>query len=352
MSNIEKSIGIPLLNNAAATSLTWLERTPVCIKIIDPALNLQYMNKVAIKSLGISDVLPYYGKPYLLEFYPKSFHEQTSENIKHSKNTGKAVTQEAALLDLNRAEIWFQSTILPVYDEDNKLEYFMIVSIDITDRKSTETKLDQMNAKLDQMNAKIESLVANRTKELEEANKQLKISSETDFLTQLSNRKFYERRLNENISTAKRNNTYLALLMIDIDNFKAFNDKYGHDIGDTTIRDVAEVIKNSLQRTTDLVSRFGGEEFVVLLPETDGAGAFEIAERIRMNIEALGIKHSQSKAGFVTVSIGIRALKADQLNKIDLFKHSDIALYSAKNNGKNRSVTYLPKHIDQVYNYQ
>lgn len=217
--------------------------------------------------------------------------------------------------------------------DDGSIDNFVAFVQDITERKSAEMKVNQMNVEL-------ESLVAIRTKELEEANAQLKISSETDFLTKLSNRRFYERRLGENISTAKRNGTYLSLLMIDIDNFKAYNDNYGHDNGDITLRNIAKSIEKSLQRETDLVSRFGGEEFVVLLPATDAASAIVIAEKILINVEALGIEHTQSDTGVVTVSIGIESLKAGKLNKVDLFKHADIAVYLAKDNGKNCCYLY------------
>jgi diguanylate cyclase (GGDEF)-like protein/PAS domain S-box-containing protein len=221
--------------------------------------------------------------------------------------------------------------------DDGSIDHFVAFVQDITDRKATEIKLQQLNTKL-------ELLVANRTKELEEANKLLAIKSDTDFLTKLSNRRFYERRLDDNISAARRNETYLALLMLDIDDFKSYNDNYGHDLGDKALQQVADTIQSSLQRDSDLVSRYGGEEFVVLLPSTDVNGALAIAEIIRTNIEALGIKHSQTDAGIVTVSIGVEAMKADKLNKIDLFKRSDIALYVAKENGKNCSYTY-PKSV-------
>jgi diguanylate cyclase (GGDEF)-like protein/PAS domain S-box-containing protein len=220
-----------------------------------------------------------------------------------------------------------------IRNNNGEIDHFVAFVQDITDRKSTEMKLHQLNTEL-------EARVASRTQELEEANKQLKISIDTDFLTKLPNRKFYEQRLSENISTARRSNTYLSLLMIDIDNFKVCNDNFGHDNGDIIIRNVAESIATSLQRDTDLVSRFGGEEFVVLLPSTDSAGAQAIAENIRMNIQALAIKHPLSDADVVTVSIGFEALKADKLNKTDLFKHADMALYSAKANGKNCSILY------------
>lgn len=216
---------------------------------------------------------------------------------------------------------------------DGNIDHFVAFVQDITDRKAAETELQKLNAEL-------ELQVANRTKELEEANRQLRISCDTDFLTKLSNRRFYEKNLDENISTAKRNQSCLSLLVIDIDNFKQFNDQNGHDKGDQALISVAESIECSLQRDTDLVARFGGEEFVVLLPATDAGGAFSIAEKIRMNVEALAIQCSESDFGVLTVSIGIDAMKADTLNKTDLFKHADTALYIAKSKGKNRCFIY------------
>ena len=314
--------------NAKRRGNAWLEHSPVCTKIVDPDFNLQYMSQAGINSLGIVDITVYYGKPYPSDFYPQSFRYQMTNNIKRARNSGRNVTQEGAVLNVDREKVWFHSTIVPVYDEDNQLEYFMIVSVDITDRKSAEMKLHQINSEL-------ESLVISRTKKIEESNRRLKTNSETDFLTKLSNRRFYERRLTENIKTAKRNKTHLSLLIIDIDNFKEYNDTYGHDDGDIALCKTAKSIANSLHRDTDLVSRFGGEEFVVLLPNTDTKYAFAIAEKIRMNVKKLGLVHSESKTGLVTVSIGVESLIGNKLNKNDLFKNSDTALYVAKNGGKN-----------------
>jgi diguanylate cyclase (GGDEF)-like protein len=292
------------------------------------------MSEAGIRGLHIPDITAYYGKPYPLLFYPQTFREQMTKTLDCARDTGKTATQEGSIVNIDGDELWFHSTVVPVYDEGNQLEYFMIVSLETTERKIAEIKLNQMNSQL-------ESLVADRTLQLEKVNKQLKINSETDYLTNISNRRFYERRLSENIATAKRNETYLALLMIDIDDFKAYNDEYGHDIGDIAICNVAESIANSLQRDTDLVSRFGGEEFVVLLPATDTETALAIAEKIRMNIKGLSIKHDGSNTSVVTVSIGIEALKGNELNNKKLLKNSDIALYVAKNSGKDCSRIYI-----------
>ena len=213
MSDPESKPETKLLRNAERRSRAWLENSPVCTKIVDLDLNLQYMSDAGIKALCITDITTLYGNPYPFDFYPQTFRDQMIKTIKCARDTGETVTQEAMVVNLKGDELWFHSTIVPVYDEYKHLEYYMIVSLETTERKSAEIKLHEMNNEL-------ESLVASRTKELEELNQQLKINSETDFLTKVSNRRFYERRLNENISSAKRNETYLSLLMIDIDNFK------------------------------------------------------------------------------------------------------------------------------------
>ncbi|MCP4414918.1 MAG: GGDEF domain-containing protein [Gammaproteobacteria bacterium] len=162
--------------------------------------------------------------------------------------------------------------------------------------------------------------------------------------TKIANRRSYKNRLAYEIASAKRNENSLAQLMIDIDYFKAYNDRYGHDSGDMTLSRVAEAIDNSLPRKTDFSARFGGEEFVVLLPDTQEKNAYNIAERIRLNIKALGINHEGSEVtGIVTLSIGIASLSGKSLNKNDLLKNADAALYQAKHSGRNCCKIFTPK---------
>jgi diguanylate cyclase (GGDEF)-like protein len=191
---------------------------------------------------------------------------------------------------------------------------------------------DRNNVEMEaqELNVCLERIIEKRTEKLERINRQLQIECETDYLTKLANRRVYERRLKENIASARRDKTYFSLLLIDIDGFKSYNDKYGHDYGDQALFKVAQTIEASLPRDTDLASRLGGEEFAVLLPSTDSIGAFTIAERIRVNVESMCIEHCLSGTGVLTVSIGIESMRPDELNKTDLFKHSDTALYASK----------------------
>jgi diguanylate cyclase (GGDEF)-like protein/PAS domain S-box-containing protein len=310
-------------------SHVWIDHSPVCTKIIDLDFNLQFMSSAGAKALGMRDVTECYGKPYPFNFYPQSFREEMSENLRKARDTGKVIEQEAAVVDLGGNELWFHSTISPVSEGSNQIDYLMIVSIDTTAQNKVRKELELLNDKL-------EAKVYKRTLELENANKQLHLLSETDFLTKLPNRLAFDRRLSENIAMAKRSKQPITLLMLDIDHFKKYNDKFGHNTGDIVLQKIAATIDSSLLRKTDLTARYGGEEFVILLPETDVESGFSLAEKIRMNIESLNVQYGKPAViSNLTVSIGIASLKYDELNAIDLLKLADKALYVAKNSGRN-----------------
>ncbi len=304
----------------------WIDHSPVCTKIVDLDLNLQFMSSAGVKTLAMSDVTEYYGKPYPFDFYPQSFCDEMSKNLSKARDTDSVVEQEAAVVDTNGNEVWFHSTIFPVRKSNQEMDCLIVVSIDTTEQYLARKALETLNNEL-------EAKVKLRTLELEKANKQLHYQAETDFLTKLPNRFAFDRRVEENIATAIRNNSYLSLLMIDIDNFKSYNDEYGHDTGDIILKKVAQTIADSLLRKTDFAARYGGEEFVILLPDTDINSIFSIAEKVRTNIQ-----HSEfGKVNSMTVSIGIASLQGNELNATDLLKRADKALYMAKNSGRNNS---------------
>jgi len=332
---------VELLVDSKRNARTWLDCSPVCTKIVDLDFNLQYMSKSGVDALCIEDITTYYDKPYPLQIYPQPYRKHWEKSFQKVKASGEIAKQDVIAISLLGDEIWFDSTFLPVYDNKGKIEYIIVVSIDITERKLADNKLRQLNADL-------EVRVSQRTLELEDANRRLKeanaqltILSETDALTKIANRRVYDRRMKESIDIAKRTAKPLSLLMLDIDHFKIYNDKYGHDVGDITLQKVAASIASSLPRKTDLVARFGGEEFVILLPETNSQNALFVAEIIRNNIESLGIMFQGSLvAKSLTVSIGIASLQGDALNAVDLLKRADSSLYQAKNSGRNCSRSF------------
>jgi len=176
------------------------------------------------------------------------------------------------------------------------------------------------------------------TRELEQANRRLEELSLIDSLTGIPNRRAFDRGLQQMWARGRREKKPVALLMIDVDHFKAFNDAHGHREGDRCLRRLAGVFRSAVRRSTDLLARYGGEEFAVLLPDTDAATATAIAETLRRRIEVEAIPHGADPATeIVTISIGAAAIipRVGQNSEI-LCLTADAALYRAKGRGRNR----------------
>jgi len=165
----------------------------------------------------------------------------------------------------------------------------------------------------------------------------LKELSTVDGLTGIPNRRRFDEVLESEWRRARRNQTPLSLLLMDIDFFKAYNDHYGHLAGDDCLRQLARGLAEIVRRPADLVARYGGEEFVLLLPDTDADGAIWVANRVQDKIKHLNIPHSHSAvADHVTFSIGVATLvPADDQTLFDLIQCADKLLYTAKQNGRN-----------------
>ncbi|NWC91908.1 MULTISPECIES: sensor domain-containing diguanylate cyclase [unclassified Pseudomonas] len=173
------------------------------------------------------------------------------------------------------------------------------------------------------------------------AEKVLSELASTDALTGLANRRTLDQRLRLEWERAQRSGEPLALLMIDVDHFKAFNDRHGHQGGDEALRNVARVIGGNIRRPADLAARYGGEEFAVILPDTDDDGASIIAEHIRSAVEHL--PPADGDALSVTVSIGVSTWdKHSRSSREALLLNADRALYEAKHSGRNRIVHSQP----------
>ena len=176
------------------------------------------------------------------------------------------------------------------------------------------------------------------TDKLKKANKKLQNASYTDTLTGLNNRRYFNLVYDREVKRAKRDKKYITFMMIDIDYFKQYNDTYGHIAGDHTLQIVAKVIKSTFKRPGDFVFRLGGEEFGVLIIDTDELNSARLAKMLNLNVKAQAIEHKASKvADVVTVSIGVACCIADSsLDEEELIKKADDMLYEAKENGRNR----------------
>jgi diguanylate cyclase (GGDEF)-like protein len=173
---------------------------------------------------------------------------------------------------------------------------------------------------------------------LEANNASLTSLAFSDSLTGLANRRHFEQALEREFRIARRTGSSLGLVMLDADHFKKYNDLYGHPAGDRCLRMIGEAIASGLRRPGDLASRYGGEEFAVLLPDTDLAGAVEVAESIRAAVHGAMVEHKGNPLGVVTISAGACAMlpEGSDNNPLKLVRDADRALYVAKSQGRNR----------------
>lgn len=156
----------------------------------------------------------------------------------------------------------------------------------------------------------------------------------TDGLTGICNRRYFFERLESELERSRRYNRRIHILMVDIDDFKDYNDQHGHQQGDRVLRDFAQYLQQQV-RSTDLVARYGGEEFVILMPESETEEAVQLAERLRMQIEAFMRSYSKSHKTWFTISVGIAGFPDHGTDVDALLRRADIALYNAKKAGKN-----------------
>lgn len=199
--------------------------------------------------------------------------------------------------------IWILLTGSVVHDAQNRIKYFIAQIIDITERRSLQRKLEEQ--------------------------------AYQDYLTGLNNRRYFLEQGEMEFIRARRFNTPIAVLMLDIDYFKRVNDNYGHKAGDQVLVDLSEILSQTL-RTIDIVCRMGGEEFAILLPQTDVEDAGQIAERIRAIMEATPVKLDSGELIHYTISVGFAMMDERDTLIESVLNRADKALYKAKNSGRNR----------------
>lgn len=238
-----------------------------------------------------------------------------TERWQNSLKTGLPLDIEIRFCHAKRKCHWMRIRAVPNMTADGKILCWYGIAEDIHGQKMLEQKLKK-------------------------ANRRLKIQALTDSLTRLPNRRELKRILAQEYMRTRRSGNFLTVLMIDIDYFKNFNDHYGHVSGDSCLQLVARTLQKSLKRPADAVGRYGGEEFVAILPGTDQEGASLVANNIMTAIRSTGIEHAKSKFGKVTICIGIAVY--DPLKHLTITGPSEIilaadeALYYAKKHGRDR----------------
>lgn len=209
----------------------------------------------------------------------------------------------------------------------------------------TQILLDQYQ----ELSTELENKVAQRTSALEKANEQLSELTIRDPLTGLFNRRHLDEEFLTLFKRAQRSHLPLAVLMFDIDHFKQYNDHYGHQAGDECLKQVAGILDQVFHRTTDIVARFGGEEFVVVLFDTDQNAAMSLAEEVRNSIMEAAIEHSKSEHNIVTICGGVATMnhRTPIKNPEKLISFADDALYRSKELGRNR-ITLFTKEQTSI----
>jgi diguanylate cyclase (GGDEF)-like protein/PAS domain S-box-containing protein len=289
-----------------------VEQCPVSIVITDVNGSMEYVNPKfsAVTGYTLDEVR---GKTPQDTFGSSKTQLEARAEHWQSILTGKEWHGEMTNRKKNGESYWAAVSISPITDSNGNITHFVSVNEDITSRKEAEEKIKHLNAGLE-------------------------LLAMTDYLTSLYNRRYFMQRGVEEVKRARRNRQPLALLMMDVDQFKKVNDTYGHEAGDMVLQQIAAALKSSL-RETDVLGRIGGEEFAILLPNTSLEEAGLLAERVRQSIANKPFEIPGALLA-VTISIGVTVITDSILVIDDMLRKADAAMYQAKHRGRNQVGQY------------
>ncbi|HAS6182998.1 TPA: diguanylate cyclase [Vibrio vulnificus] len=293
-----------------------LEASPDSIGIFNENLVYQACNEPFVRALGIAGVNDLIGKR-LQDVIPGEMYQRLSVTDSQVLHEGKSLRYIDKVLDSNGDYAWYDVVKSPFRDPASGTNGVLIMARDISERYLAEQKLEAANLELEKL-------------------------SFMDSLTQVSNRRRFDEQLNTLWFHHAREKLPLTIMLCDIDFFKEFNDRYGHQAGDEALIQVATVFSQVVSRSSDCVARYGGEEFALLLPNTTAEGALKVAEKIHVCIAKSNISHLGSKiAGRVTISIGLVSYIPSPEDVPDMgVALADSALYQAKSDGRNRTCVH------------
>ena len=228
--------------------------------------------------------------------------DSTRENIREAMASGERIRTQILNYTKDGHPLWMDINIVPIFNEQGQLAYFAAIERDLTEHKMLQARLE--------------------------------ILASTDALTGLPNRQAFTGRANKEFSRSNRYSRPLSLIMIDVDHFKSINDQYGHAAGDHVLTNVGRILGDGL-RDSDVLARIGGEEFVLLRPDTPMINAEYVAERMRLGLEVTPIKY-QNLELTITASFGVAAISPQDETLDQMLARADQAMYEAKNKGRNQ----------------
>ncbi|MDF2879877.1 MAG: cph2 1 [Clostridiaceae bacterium] len=289
--------------------------------LTDMITTLNPTGKIMYVSLSSETVLNYKSDELLNKNIYDFIHVEDKEKLNMTLLTARQSSYHSTttyrVLKKGGQYVWFETTLKCIKDKIGNPVEIICVSRDITLRKKIESNLIS-------------------------ANKKFKNLTYIDGLTEISNRRYFDETVKKYYEKAFITSKFISLIIIDVDYFKEFNDTYGHLEGDKCLKTIATTLNKTVRKSSDIVTRFGGEEFAVILPDTDESGAMHAAEKLKNKIEELKIINKNSKVNnYVTISMGINTIiPASQNGYESLIKNADKALYMSKKNGRNRIEKY------------
>lgn len=291
-----------------------------------------------IENMGVQPLLAENGHD-ALELYSRERPDIVLLDIILPDTNGYEVAKE--IRRLQGKDEWTAIIFLSVMSKDEDLARGIEVGGDDYIMKPVGSVVVQAKVRAMYRLVQMQRALVKMAAQLNDANQELQRLSMTDGLTGIANRRMFDVSLAREWRRCMRLNKPLSVVMLDVDYFKKYNDRYGHQEGDDCLVAVAQEVARSAPRPGDLVARYGGEEFVMILADTDEDGANWVAERIRQHVAGLNLPHKDSSDGHVTVSCGISSVIPSQELSVEmLVKSADNALYLSKNQGRNTS-TFL-----------